>query len=748
MKRTRTCIMGLRWFAAASTICVLVIIVALRLVPLAQAGQHWSDPHTWNGLVPRAGDHVTIPAGKYIVLDVSPPALASLTVLGTLVVADQDVRLECGEIHVVGELRAGSRWHPSVHRMQIVLDAGSAGRGVLAVSQGGRLTLWGDEHRTWTHLAQTAMAGSRRIVPADAVDWSAGDRIVIAPSGFAQTEAEEETVAAIDRSSIALREPLHFRHWGTTTDGIDERAEVGLLSHTIAITSDDAAASSGVGGQVMVTQGGTLVAHGVEFLHLGVRGQLGKYPVHFHLARDGYGSTVASSSIDHSFNRCLTIHGTNGVTVRDSVAFDAIGHCIFLEDGLETGNAIVHNLVLGTHAAAAKDAILESDAQPASFWITNPSNTIVDNVAAGSDGNGFWFNLSPHPTGPSSTDAVWPRRTALGRFDGNVSHSNENDGLFVDILRNPPGVTEAPNYSPPVAARFDGFTSYKNRRRGAWLRGTDLRLTHATIADNSIGVTFAGAHDILSDSTIVGETANATGDPKPDEPHFPNRGFEFYDGQVGVENTVFVNFVPRPGRETSALSFLRFSPFFSDPTNYARGLTFINAKPVFFEPAIALHDRLGGDGYRATAFRDVDGSVTGQASATVVIASPLIASSDCTHYPDWGADVCQARFGSLFVVAVDGGARNPGPVRIEGAHGSVLLRGNPTPSKDAVFQTNVRAGQTYTIVFARVFPNHVRLGLHHFAPGDEVTLFLPQAPAQSRVIHVQLDQNGQRVVDV
>lgn len=41
---------------------------------------------------------------------------------------------------------------------------------------------------------------------------------------------------------------------------------------------------------------------------------------------------MVGSSIEHSHNRCLTIHGTNGVVVRDDVAFDTVGHCLKDQD--------------------------------------------------------------------------------------------------------------------------------------------------------------------------------------------------------------------------------------------------------------------------------------------------------------------------------------------------------------------------------------------------------------------------------
>jgi cell surface hyaluronidase len=726
----------------AASFCVVIVL-------RTSAVERWSDPNTWNGSVPVAGGRVVIPWGKTVVLDTSPPRLTSLVIRGRLIVADRNVRLECGEIDLRGELRIGDERAPFLHNATVVLDSSAPGRGIIRVQDGGKLMLWGDVTRTWTHLAQTALPERRDLVLSDDTFWRPGDSIVVAPSGFSASEAEEDTVASIDGRALTLARPLRFRHWGTITDGVDERAEVGLLSHNVIVTSDESGAARGAGGQVLVTSGGHLDVHGVEFMHLGVRGKLGEYPIHFHLAGDARGSVVASSSVVHDFNRCITIHGTSGVVISDNVAFDTVGHCVFMEDGIETNNVIVGNLVLLARAAKPSEAILDSDLQPADFWITNPSNTVTENVAAGSEGNGFWYDLSPHPTGPSATESVWPRRMALDAFANNVAHSNANDGLFVDILHNPPGVTEAPNYDPPDAAVFAGFTAYKNRRRGGWLRGENLRLRSAVIADNSIGVTFAGGDDVLLDSLVVGTTENDTGPPKPFEPHFPIRGFEFYDGQVGVERTTFRNFVPSTVRRASALSFLRFSPFFADPSNYARTLSFENAVPLYFEPRSAALDRLGGDGYRGNVFLDVDGSVSGVTGASIAIDTPVLSISGCDPRPQWRALVCNRHFGSMFIVAVGVGQTSPGPVRVSNAPGrDIVLYGNPTPSSDKIFQTNVAANGRYVVTFARRLPDHVRLGFHRFDANARLTVELPQEPPAKRFLPIHVDGQGDAVVDV
>ncbi|KAI4877005.1 hypothetical protein NFI96_005168 [Prochilodus magdalenae] len=91
---------------------------------------------------------------------------------------------------------------------------------------------------------------------------------------------------------------------------------------------------------------------GVEFLHMGQQ-SMGHYPVHFHMngdvdQRGGYDppTYVKDLSIHHTFSRCVTIHGSNGLLVKDVVGYDALGHCFFTEDGPEERNTFEHCLGL------------------------------------------------------------------------------------------------------------------------------------------------------------------------------------------------------------------------------------------------------------------------------------------------------------------------------------------------------------------------------------------------------------------
>src|SRR6188768_1258228 len=97
------------------------LLVSVFAVVQAQEGKsssakpaRWSDAATWpDRHVPRAGDKVTIAAGKDVVLDVTPPALGGLTVDGKLSFANnKDLELTTEWVMLHGELEIGTEAKP------------------------------------------------------------------------------------------------------------------------------------------------------------------------------------------------------------------------------------------------------------------------------------------------------------------------------------------------------------------------------------------------------------------------------------------------------------------------------------------------------------------------------------------------------------------------------------------------------------------------------------------------------------
>src|ERR1700692_4143579 len=87
------------------------------------SAKRWSDPATWpDKKVPAKDAVVTIDRDMNVVLDVTPPALHSLTINGKLSFADnKDLELSTEWIMVHGELEIGTEAKPHTRNATITL---------------------------------------------------------------------------------------------------------------------------------------------------------------------------------------------------------------------------------------------------------------------------------------------------------------------------------------------------------------------------------------------------------------------------------------------------------------------------------------------------------------------------------------------------------------------------------------------------------------------------------------------------
>src|SRR6185503_222023 len=453
---------------------------------------------------------------------------------------DADLELTTEWIMLHGELAIGSEASPHTRNATITFTDNVKGEDVMAgmgdrgiMISGGTLNLHGDRTHTWTKLTNTAKAGSTSIEVLNAAGWRVGDEIVLASTDFDPRQAERRTTSAISGNKITLDKKLDYMHFGKITFDVDERGEVGLLTRNIRIQgSADAAEPPFFGGHVMAMGASKMFVESVELNRMGQNLTLGRYPIHWHLVGDAKGQYVRNASVHDTYNRCVTVHGTNFLRVENNVTYNTVGHCFFLEDGIEHGNEYIHNLAIQTKchtskpcvptrlAAAgespdfdnrqavrangqqSKDVLLPSDNTAASFWITNPDNTFRDNVAAGSDSNGFWMSLPEHPNGKFEgseiSKATWPRRTPFREFKGNVAHSNYDAFMFDRNIapNNTFGVTGSSHTglenpadpdSKALVSVFEDLTAYKNRNGGIWGRGEMHVFRNVKVADNAMG---------------------------------------------------------------------------------------------------------------------------------------------------------------------------------------------------------------------------------------------------------------------
>ncbi len=703
------------------------------------SSKRWSDPATWpEKKVPAKDAVVTIDRNMDVILDVSPPGLHGLIINGKLSFADnKDLELTTEWIMVHGELEIGTEAKPHTHNATITLtdnvkgeDFGGLGgndrsdRGIMLM--GGTLNLHGNRTNSWTKLSKTAEAGSNSIEVLNAAGWRVGDEIVLASTDFNPRQAERRTISAIRGNTITLDKKLDYMHFGKITFDVDERGEVGMLSRNIVIQASPDAEQSFFGGHVMAMAASKMFVEGVEFNRMGQNLTLARYPIHWHLIGDaGKGQYIKNSAIHNTYNRCVTMHGTNFLRVENNVTYDNVGHCFFMEDGIEHGNEIIHNLAImtkchtskpcvptnlaaageqraGTNGQQSKDVLLPSDNTAASYWITNPDNTYRDNVAAGSDSNGFWMSLPEHPNGKFEgteiSKATWPRRTPFREFKGNVAHSNYDSFMFDRNIaaNNTFGVTGSshtglenpadPN-SKALVSVFENLTAYKNRNGGIWGRGELHEFRNVKLADNAMGFTHAsgafGRYAFTSkvvDSLFVGETENVGNPrtdaekaygrtfPKVDLPDYPIHGYEYYDYRHDVVNTTFVNYQDNTQRKSGAITVLFYASFGVSSNNAVDHVKFVNAKPVYFPPMERkwANDNAGSIAYTTAAIRDHDGSFGGGPESYVLIHDGIhdsiaVDTGACEIKPAWNAAVCKGDVGRKNIGnAAPGGGRGPG----------------------------------------------------------------------------------------
>ncbi|AXT58946.1 T9SS C-terminal target domain-containing protein [Aquimarina sp. AD10] len=437
----------------------------------------WTDASIWpNGIKPTTNDDIIIPSGIDLKM-VGACRAKNITVQGTLSAVNYQsqgawIELQAQSIMVAngGLLEIGTENQPYYAdksangvRCQITLTGNKinnspASYKAIMVMGGGRLELHGKKRKSWTNLSTTANPGATKITLKEAIDWEVGDKIALTATGLASSSTKtwnnvdeaEVTAVSDDRRTLTLKSPLKFKHIGGSktytrvqdgkTWNVDIYGEVGLLSHYIKIQGkmDGNNEQTGFGGHIMLMKNSAAHVEHVELYKMGQKGILGRYPFHWHLNEDkAKGSYLRNSSVHKSFNRAVTIHGTDYVTVDGVFAYDHIGHGIFFEDGGERFNTLRNNVVFVTRRPKSGEELTPSDNQfnapqnrtPSSYWITNPNNYFENNIAAGTEGTGFWFafpaNGALFDTGKLDyyKGNPLPWKEKLGKFKGFVAHT-------------------------------------------------------------------------------------------------------------------------------------------------------------------------------------------------------------------------------------------------------------------------------------------------------------------------------------
>lgn len=665
--------------------------------------------------LPKDPNKITVPRGMNVEIDQSL----------TTQVLDIQGRLSCPAtgnftfnvqaVEVTGEFRCGSEANPFAGKLSVRVYRGtdlvvsmnhgdhmmqhSVGERAIAAHSGGGIFLYGQKANSgWLHLSQTAAAGTRILNLSKPVNWQVGDRIAIAPSDYFYQEAEEVFIAqVISSTQVSLKTALKYTHYGfdktysngTTSWTLQSRAEVANLTRNILIATGDVVGETNpnnpdhyMGAHMMIMAGSKGQIDSVEFEKMGQMGHMARYPFHWHLLGNAPGQYIRNSSIHHSFQRCIVVHGTNQVQVENNVCFEHRGHGIFLENGSEVNNLISGNLVMKSLAVPKSRGLLASDypntslqvrrfAAGSSYWISNPRNTVVGNVSAGAEGTGFWMAFEPIKIcNPDNCSVPNLENTLV--FNDNTAKAAEVgmtwDGAPGSVSANNPlnaddRLLESTYYTPPGVPVFQNLQAYKNRYTGLYTRSDTMVFNRVVTADNTWHH-FHAYNIKLNNALLVGWGPYQTRAGRAELGWRSNSGHYgviIYDGPFELNGVHFADFsqsrefvTSSSSAEITAYPFGSIGGFERFP-NRVRGLSFSPdpLKSVDF----AEYTNSWADWRVATSIHDLDGSLVGQADVILVPNHIFNYKLGCVSETKIGALVCPAQdypLGNLGVYDVSG----------------------------------------------------------------------------------------------
>jgi G8 domain len=183
--------------------------------------------------LPTTGDSVWIPSGMHLLVDVSStPVLNLVLVEGSLIFPPDDsdssslATFDATYIFVHGGyMEVGTEDFPYTSKLIITMHGDKYtpeipifGSKCIAVMMGDLEMHGVPRTPTWTSLYTTANSGDNTITLNTAVDWVAGEEIIIAPTGYDPFEAEGFTIVSVDRSNvnapvITLNDTLYYTHY-------------------------------------------------------------------------------------------------------------------------------------------------------------------------------------------------------------------------------------------------------------------------------------------------------------------------------------------------------------------------------------------------------------------------------------------------------------------------------------------------------------------------------------------------------
>ncbi|KAM6083161.1 fibrocystin [Chlamydotis macqueenii] len=618
----------------------------------------WDEDSSWPaGHQPRDGDNVTIEEGRTLLLGTTTTNLNLLHLKGgkLLFTGPGPVELHAHYILISdgGELRVGSPESPFCHKAHIYLYGSlhspplfPYGVKFLAV-RNGTLSIHGWMPKVaFTHLKSSAHANDTQLVLQEPVDWQPGDEIMVGRTGLGDAQQQEEmaVIESVNNTELYLKSPLRYSHsigegWASG-QRLPLSAVVALISRRVVVQgnvttermshlrqcakagvtrggsrclykrSERQLGSRDLGAIVVVEafqgEDNWLQLEGVQFRHVGqvFRQRHSAVTVAGNVQMaDSY---IRGCCVLDSFGQGLHLTGISNLSVDSNVFYNISGHGLLLGEGLEEGNRVSNNIVIGLSGTDGLSNI--ETLSPAGIYIRAPANHIKGNMVCAA-GYGYFYHLSPE--GPS--------KTPLLSFSENVAHSCTRYGLLV-----------YPQYLPDRLNRpvqFNNFTAWSCQGGAQIFSSSNLELQHFWIyacKDFGIDIIESLGNTSVADSVLIGHTGQKDRTCMPAGLKTPKRY------QLFISNTAFRNF------DANTCTAIRTcSGCYQGQGGFtvrAERLTFINSP---FQVSFPFP--------HSAIIEDLDGSITGQKGSHLLPSTDIIAVS-CTATTNFsqasGGSVC------------------------------------------------------------------------------------------------------------
>ena len=399
----------------------------------------WSKKSSWssNGYkVPVEGQSVTITSDMWIVLDISPPKLATLTIEGKLSFLSNNshpltLTLTVQSIALWGIMEIIGQDNNSFAGSANVIIYGGIGAshplkmgegnfvGAKVISVAGQLIARGRQSsHTWIKLNNTAFAGASIITLSGQVSWSAGDEIVFSPTGYFDSNGVTWNVANTvestfisqiitivtsngNYSQLTLHDSLNHTHLCEQVHGELFCGAVGLLTRSVKFTSldcqDKKTTSYGFCANIQVIDDvdsypyryGSVDLRDVELVNFG---KINSDHYAVAIAHRDYNhppSYVMGCSFKYSINFATRIANCNNFTFSNNVVVGSYGGGVYV-DAATIHFVVSNNLVLASFQRIFKSLKSVVTALPiAAFTVFSSDGDCFGNLAAGSNDQGF-----------------------------------------------------------------------------------------------------------------------------------------------------------------------------------------------------------------------------------------------------------------------------------------------------------------------------------------------------------------------